>query len=296
MKVFAHSNWDIAPVLAGLAHLAFVIGLYFALPALSWWQALPLLMLYAVSISWNINGVSHNFLHNPYFTSHALNRAFSLVESLAIGFSQAFYTLVHMRHHSGNSDRPDANGETLDWLSIYRHGKNGQPENVWGYVFLSFFRDDPKKIYRALYKQSPANARFGLIELACLAAMVLAALMYNWQALLVMFLFNYLGNCLSSLNGYFEHFGGNPDKPIAWGVSSYAPFYNLLWFNNGYHAEHHFRPRMHWTQMKNFHRNIAQEQQAAGVHVIRNCHALGFLEMSARLAPATPTLQARARK
>ena len=90
--------------------------------------------------------------------------------------------------------------------------------------------------------------------------------------------FYYLGNCLSSLNGYFEHFGGNPDKPIAWGVSSYSPLYNFLWFNNGYHAEHHFRPKMHWTQMKLFHQNIKDQQQAEGVRVITHCHALGFLD------------------
>lgn len=278
-RFFAHSHWDIIPVLAGVAHLAFVIWLFFMLPVLAWWQSLPLLLLYAVSISWNINGISHNFLHNPYFTSHTLNRAFSLVESLAIGFSQAFYTWVHNRHHSGNSDLPDTQGNTVDWLSIYKYGKDGKPENVWGYTFKSFFRDDIKALYRGLYKQSPANARFGIIELACLALMVLFMLIINWKALLVMVAFNYLGNCLSSLNGYFEHFGGNPDKPIAWGVSSYNWLYNLLWFNNGYHAEHHFRPRMHWKNMKTFHRSIRSEQEAAGVHVIRHCHALGFLDI-----------------
>lgn len=278
-RIFAHSNWDIVPVLAGVAHLFFTFWLFFHITTLSWYQAIPLGALYAISISWNINGVSHNFLHNPYFVSQKLNRAFSLVESLAIGFSQAFYTWVHNRHHSGNSDRPGDTGETIDWLSIYRHGENGKPEKLWSYVFLSFFRDDPKDIYRRLYKQSPANARFGLIELGCLAAVVLGALVYDWRALLIMAALNYLGNCLSSLNGYFEHFGGNPDKPIAWGVSNYNRFYNWLWFNNGYHAEHHFRPRMHWTQLKAFHRSISQEQQINGVHVINHCHALGWLDM-----------------
>jgi fatty acid desaturase len=277
MKLFAHSNRDIIPVLAGIAHLAGVVWLYLNIPTLPWWETLAFGALYAISISWNINGISHNFLHNPYFTSPALNRAFSLIESLAIGFSQCFYTWVHMRHHSGNSDRPDTTGTTIDWLSIYRHGDNGQPENPWCYVFLSFFRDDLKLLYQSLKKQSPSNARFGLIELTCLALMILAALIYNWQALLIMAAFNYLGNCLSSLNGYFEHFGGNPDKPIAWGVSNYNRLYNWIWFNNGYHAEHHFRPRMHWTQMKTFHAHIRDQQQAEGVHVIRHCHALGFL-------------------
>jgi fatty acid desaturase len=284
MKIFAHSNMDVIPVLAGIAHLAFVLWLYLHIPVLPWRQLLPLCTLYAISISWNINGVSHNFLHNPYFNSQALNRAFSLVESLAIGFSQAFYTWVHNRHHSGNSDRPDDKGETIDWLSIYRHGKNGQPEDVWGYAFKSFFRDDIKKLYQSLYKQSPANARFGIFELACLASMVAAMAWHDWKSLLVMVLFNYLGNCLSSLNGYYEHLNGNPDMPIAWGVSSYNRIYNWLWFYNGYHAEHHFRPRTHWTAMRQLHEKIAQEQTAAHVHTISTCHALGFLAQENRAA------------
>ncbi len=276
-KLFAHSTWDIVPVLAGVAHLIFVWWLFINLPVLPVLVSLPLLCLYAVSISWNINGVSHNFLHNPYFNNDYLNRAFSLVESLAVGFSQAFYTWVHNRHHSGNSDLPNDKGETIDWLSIYRHGHDGKPEDVWSYTFKSFFRDDIKALYKALHKQSPANAHFGIIELACLALMLLIMTFINIKALFIMVIFNFLGNCLSSLNGYYEHYNGNPNKPIAWGVSTYNFVYNLLWFNNGYHAEHHFRPRMHWKKMKTFHESIRDQQKAEGVHVIDTCHALGFL-------------------
>jgi hypothetical protein len=52
----------------------------------------------------------------------------------------------------------------------------------------------------------------------------------------------------------------------------------LLWFNNGYHAEHHFRPKLHWTKMKQLHEEIAETQLREGVRVIRPPHALGFLD------------------
>jgi len=281
MRIFAHSPWDMVPVLAGILHLTFTVWLVLMFDQLAWWQLIPLGMVYAVAISWNINGISHNFLHNPYFVSARLNRFFSLIESLAVGFSQAFYTWVHLRHHSGNSDKPDENGNTIDWLSIYRHGKNGEAENVWRYSLLSFFRDDLGELYRSLKKQNPANARFGLIEIACYALLVLAGLVYNWQAILFLIPFYYIGNCLSSLNGYYEHYRGNPDQPIAWGVSSYSRLYNGLWFNNGYHAEHHFRPKMHWTKMRAFHEEIKEKQAAAQVRVIQHSHALGFLDARA---------------
>jgi fatty acid desaturase len=77
-----------------------------------------------------------------------------------------------------------------------------------------------------------------------------------------------------------EHFGADPDRPIAWGVSTYNRLYNWTWMFNGYHAEHHYRPKVHWTQMVALHRAIADEQKAAGVKVINHCHALGFLDNS----------------
>jgi fatty acid desaturase len=278
VPVFAYSDWDIIPVLCAVLHLSFVIWLFLAFPSLPWWCLLVLGCLYAYSISWNINGVSHNFIHNPYFKSKILNRLFSLIESLAIGFSQTFYYYIHMRHHQGNSDYKNNRGDTLDWLSIYRYSKDDGPENVWKYTFLSYFRDDPMVTYRELYRQSPEEAKWGIVEVVCYIGMIILGVILNWEFMLYLFLFHYLGNCLSSLNGFYEHYGGNPNLPIAWGVSNYGKLYNWIWFNNGYHAEHHYRPKMHWTKLPSFHQKIEKEQREAGVHVISHAHALGFLE------------------
>lgn len=276
--LFAYSTWDFVPVLAGIAHAAYLVALYLCFGRLAWWIWVPMGLVWSVSISWNINGISHNFLHNPYFKSRFLNKCFSLLESVTIGFSQTFYDTVHRRHHMGNSDRPDEHGEVIDWLSIYRHGHDGNAENIFSYVFLSYFRDDPKAIYREIKRRNPFEAKFGVFEIACFIALYVGGFFLNWKFMLCYLPFYYFGHCLSYLNGYFLHYGGNPDVPLAWGVSSYEWLYNKLWFNNGYHAEHHYRPRLHWTKMRQFHQEIATQQQAARVHVIRPPHALGFLD------------------
>jgi fatty acid desaturase len=268
---------DAIPVLATCAHLTFNAYLILGFAHRPLWVSVVLGCVYAISISWNINGVSHNFIHTPYFSSRRLNYIFSLLESLAIGFSQTYYHWVHMRHHAGNSDRKKEDGRTVDWLSIYRYGKGGKPETVWGYTFLSFFRDDIGEIHRNIAKHRPFDATWGRFELVAFFALALLALLYDWHAVVFYVPFYYLGNCLSSLNGYYEHLGSNPDMPIAWGVSSYNRLYNWLWFNNGHHAEHHYKPRMHWTKMRTFHQQIHDEQLRAGVHRISTCHALGFL-------------------
>jgi hypothetical protein len=51
-----------------------------------------------------------------------------------------------------------------------------------------------------------------------------------------------LGLCLCYLHGYFEHAGGTT-------TSHYGAAYNLSFFNDGYHVEHHARPGEHWTHL-----------------------------------------------
>lgn len=290
--IFAHTLLDAIPVACALLQFAGLLWVYTFFPSLPLWALLLAGSLYAVSISWNLNGISHNFIHNPYFAREAFNRAFGVLESVTLGISQTFYDCVHMRHHQGNSDKQDDHGDTIDWLSIYRHGDHGEAENVWKYTFLSFFRDDPKEIHRELKRRNPADARWGLIEIGFLVAFFAVLFVFNWKFMVWFLPFYYLGHCLSYLNGYYEHFAGNPDTPIAWGVSTYHRLYNLTWFNNGYHAEHHYRPKMHWTKMKEFHQIIEEEQKREGVRVIQPPHALGFLdpELPEKSVPLNPVL------
>src|SRR5580704_14965035 len=151
-RIFAFTRWDIIPVTAALLHCAYFFGMFLLFPILPLWAMLILGLIYSVSISWNINGISHNFIHNPYFRSPLLNRLFSVMESITCCFSQVYYDVVHTQHHKGNSDRKDEHGDTIDWISIYRHGHDGQAENPWSYTFLSFFRDNPHAIGRELAK------------------------------------------------------------------------------------------------------------------------------------------------
>jgi fatty acid desaturase len=274
----AYSQWDWLPVLFGIAHFVCVIALVAGFSSLGWPARIGFGLLYAFSIAWSVNSISHNLIHNAYFSSDRLNHLFSLLLSLTLGFSQVMYHYVHNRHHSGNMDRPDAEGNTIDFISIYKYGSNGEAENVFKYFVMSYFRDDPVAIYKAIKARQPDEARWAIAELVCVLALYGALAVYDWRAVLCLIPFYWFGHSLSALNGYYEHYKGNPDKPIAWGVSSYNWLYNVTWMNNGYHAEHHYRPKLHWTKMADLHREIAVEQRAAGVRIIQWPHVFGFMD------------------
>ena len=273
----AYSPWDWVPVVLGIVHFACVVALVLSFPSLGWPAFIGLALLYSLSIAWSVNSISHNLIHNPYFSSDLLNHLFSLLLSVTLGFSQVMYHLVHNRHHSGNMDRPDANGNTIDYISIYKYGHDGQPENAFKYFLMSYFRDDPFAIYKAIKSRQPAEARWAIAELVSVFAFYGALAIHDWHAVLTLVPFYWFGHSLSALNGYYEHYKANPDQPIAWGVSSYNWLYNATWMNNGYHAEHHYRPKQHWTKMAELHREIADEQRRAGVRVIKWPHVLGFM-------------------
>jgi len=77
-------------------------------------------------------------------------------------------------------------------------------------------------------------------------------------------------------------------------VSTYNKLYNWTWLYNGFHAEHHYRPKTHWTKMVELRDRIRVEQEAAGVHVMDHCHALGWLDQSPPRYTMRPSQQAAA--
>src|SRR5215470_1198345 len=81
--IFAHTRWDAVPALAGLFHLAYFIGLFFLWPHAPLWVMLILGFAYSLMVNANINGIGHNFIHNPFFRSNALNRIFGIAQSIA---------------------------------------------------------------------------------------------------------------------------------------------------------------------------------------------------------------------
>ena len=87
-----------------------------------------------------------------------------------------------------------------------------------------------------------------------------------------------MGWTLSYAEGDLEHYRCQPGNPFANSVSSYNAIYNFLCFNNGFHQEHHWDPKKHWTKMPELHEQIKPQLLANGTRMLRGPHLTTFLE------------------
>ena len=248
--VFAHDRRDGLLVIISLVELGGKLALVI------FWDKLPLaVILLSMGVLCLLNCMNffcaaHHFLHLPFFASPWLNRLWGVIGSLSLGLPLSLYRAHHLNHHRFGSDHIDEEtGATRDWSSIYRYGRTPkQPEALWRYALLGPLRDRPWPAIAEVRRRGESGEL--VAESAALALVVIILGFINWRGLLIIYLpIWYLGQALARVEVYSEHFGATPGDRRTDAVSCYGRLYNLLWFNNGYHQEHHFRPGVHWTSL-----------------------------------------------
>lgn len=116
-------------------------------------------------------------------------------------------------------------------------------------VYLSLLLGIPQRLWRDRHLAHHGERRWRLhvsnqlmVESTLVGllwtGLILASPGFFWGTYLPGWL---IGLGLCQLHGYFEHARGT--------TSHYGRLYNLLFFNDGYHIEHHARPQEHWTRL-----------------------------------------------
>jgi hypothetical protein len=116
-------------------------------------------------------------------------------------------------------------------------------------LYLTVLLGIPQSLWRSRHLAHHAGVPWRLRLSAWLLGELALVLLLWWMLLLLdpwLFLCAYLpgyvvGLGLCSLHGYYEHHRGT--------LSHYGALYNLLFFNDGYHVEHHAHPGRHWTHL-----------------------------------------------
>jgi len=273
MPMFTHSWKDVWLVLLCGVNLALIVGGAWAFDVLSWpWLVGCGAVLVFLNCT-NYQCIAHNFLHNPFFKWDWLNNLFSIANSIALGMPQTLYKYHHLNHHQFNNDVPQPPETTQDRSSTFRHGRMpGREENILLYSLLGPFRTNLHALYVAA--RSKNRATLVWVESAAMLAFTAALTAINpWYVLEFFVPVWFLGQAAALAENYLEHHHAVPGNRLTDSVSCYALFYNFIWFNNGYHQEHHYRPTVHWTKVPELRCDMLPESDR---RVVRGAHWFNF--------------------
>ena len=177
---------------------------------------------------------------------------------------------------------------TISHNFIHRPFFRSRAGNVAFGLYLSVLLGIPQSLWRDRHLAHHAGVRPRIRRTWELAAQ-LAGVVGLWTALAwtapSFFTWTYVpgslaGLSLCALHGFYEHHHGT--------ASHYGRIYNLLFFNDGYHVEHHARPGVHWSRLPDYRDVSAQESRWPACLRWLDAWSLVALE---RLALRSPVLQ-----
>ena len=206
------------------------------LSALSWIASASLLLLAAAFMCFTLHISVHEVVHHWRWTRHQwVRRPVESLLSCLIGLPYNIYRLSHWNHHRYNNQLDDF---TSTWKLV--DGKPA-PRNRWTYTLLWIFNN------RALFdhtryagETAKTDRRWVLADALVLLAFIWFLFMTNITLGLLFLALNYFGWVLIFFMNYGQHPPVDYDRVMA--VSHPAKAYNLIFFNNGLHHEHHVAP------------------------------------------------------
>lgn len=271
--VFAHSRKDLFLVGLSLAYPALAVAGLLVFPVWPWPAMVALGAVMVFLNCTNYQCVAHNFLHNPFFTRPWANAAFSIVNSISLGLPQTLYKYHHLNHHLYNNDLVDpVTRSTRDRSSTYRFGRPPAEESIWSYSLIGPMRTDLVELYAAAKKKG--RTRLVWCEAVAMTLYTAAIAAIDWRYLLLFLLpVWFLGQAAALFENFLEHHHAVPGDRLTDSVSCYNALYNFVWFNNGYHQEHHYRPTVHWTDVAALRVEMLPEDQR---RVVRGAHWFNF--------------------
>lgn len=156
------------------------------------------------------------------------------------------------------------NANTISHNFIHRPFFRPASANRAYALFLSLLLGVPQSLWRIRHLAHHANAAGHVVapkptlaiwtESAAVIALVIAIGVISPHVLLTAYLPGILaGGGLCWLQGHYEHVGGV--------TSHYGRLYNVLFFNDGYHAEHHARPHARWVDLPDL---VRSDTRASG--------------------------------
>lgn len=222
---------------------------WFAISHLSWpW----VVVLVAINCFYQfiIATIIHNTVHVPLFHSTFLNRLFQFLLSAVHGHPVSGFVPGHNLSHHKHLQTP------MDSARTTRARFRWNILNQTFFFFLLMFEimAAEQRFVKKMRKAQPRWAKQYLMETIVVFGLKIALLIVNWKlAVLILIIPNFYATWGIFGTNYWQHDGCDHTHPYNHSRSFTGRLFNILTFNNGFHAIHHMRPEVHWSLYPEYH-------------------------------------------
>lgn len=247
MKIFRYRADRIPVTLIVSLFIADLAVFYFAESTafLLTWITLGLLAKIFIA-AWN-----HHHQHVNTFYSPVLNRLLEIVYTFHTGITTNVWVLHHnLGHHLNYLDQEN---DESGWRR-----KDGTKMTALEYTLITaitgYYRAG--KVAQQHPKFLPGFVGMGLFNLLLLLVLFAYDPVNCTLVFLLPMLLIYLGTCW---NTYYHHAGLDTDDHLHASHNITNRLYNVLSGNLGLHTAHHLKQGVHWSQLPELHRTIADQ-------------------------------------
>lgn len=243
-----------------------------------------ILFVLSLLLAGSVAVMAHNHNHVPMWRSRWLNILTDYWITLFYGFPAFAWIPTHNQNHHHFINKEE------DYTKTWRYSERNNLATLLSYPSISsYHQQKPIRAYlRDMRRHRPTAYWLSIGQYMALVIFVIAAMLVDWhKALLFIVVPQQFGLFVVLVFNYLQHV--HADEESEWNHSRnfVGKWFNLLYFNNGFHTVHHQKPAMHWSQTPEAHAKIAHHIEPS----LNESNVIWYLVRTYLLAPVFPKFQ-----
>jgi len=240
---------DVRTAVVVIGYAIFLAASWIAFPLVAWPWKVVLVGVHCF-YQFILATIIHNTIHVPLFNSLGLNRAFQLLLSAVHGHPVSGFVPGHNLSHHKHLQTPKDSART----SRARFRWNFLNQSLFFFLLMFEIMAAEQRFVKRMWRVKPAWARQYAMETVAVFGLKIILLIVDWQrALLLLMLPNFYATWGIFGTNFWQHDGCDHEHPFNHSRSFTGKLFNVLTFNNGFHAIHHMRPEIHWSLYPEYH-------------------------------------------
>ncbi|MCB1120518.1 MAG: fatty acid desaturase [Verrucomicrobiae bacterium] len=249
-------------------------------------HVVPLLYLFSLLLAGSVAVMAHNHNHLPMWKARWLNVLTDYWITLFYGYPAFAWIPTHNQNHHHFINKEG------DYTKTWRYTEGNNLATLMSYPSISsYHQHKPIAAYlREIRQRRPVVFWLSIGQYLVLAVFLIGALLVDWQkAVLFVIIPQQFGLFSVLVFNYLQHVHAEEESEWNHSRNFVGKWFNLFYFNNGFHTVHHKRAAMHWSLAPKSHAEIAHHIDPD----LNESNVIWYLVRTYLLAPFFPRFRGR---